>query len=157
MEIKLLKLHPSAVTPTYAYEGDAGVDLTAVSCRYDKELDNYVYGTGIALAIEKGYVGKLYPRSSNRKTEAYMTNHVGVIDSGYRGEIMVTFKYRDKQNWFVRQLSKVIPCLRRKDPYEVGDKIAQLILERRFVFDFVEVDELSDSERGDKGHGSSGK
>lgn len=147
MDVKIKKLHEEAVIPFYAKPGDAGLDLTAVSYDYKEDIDCHVYGTGIAVEIPEGYVGLVYPRSSNRKTDAYMTNHVGVIDSGYRGEIMVSFKNRDKYIDNIPQLFK---------PYEVGDKVAQLIIMPYPKIKFVEVNELSDSDRGENGHGSSG-
>lgn len=79
--VKLWKANINAIIPQYAKDGDAGMDLTAVSVTYDEKLDCFVYDTGICVAIPEGYVGLIYPRSSNRKTDAYMTNHVGVIDS----------------------------------------------------------------------------
>lgn len=148
MDVKIKKLHEGAVIPSYAKPGDAGLDLTAVSYDYKEDIDCHVYGTGIAVEIPEGYVGLLYPRSSNRKTDAYMTNHVGVIDSGYRGEIMVSFKNRDKCVDNISQLFK---------PYEVGDKIAQLIIVPYPKIEFKVVDELSTTERGEGGHGSTGK
>ncbi len=81
MEVKIKKLVEDAVIPTYAHATDAGLDLTATSYEYKQEFDCHVYGTGLALEIPEGYVGLIYPRSSNRKTNAYMANHVGVIDS----------------------------------------------------------------------------
>ena len=90
----------------------------------------------------------MYPRSSNRKTDAYMTNHVGVIDSGYRGDIMISFKLRDKCVNCIPQLLK---------PYEVGEKVAQLIIVPYPKIEFKVVDELSTTERGIGGHGSTGK
>ena len=148
MDVKIKKLHEGAVIPSYAKPGDAGLDLTAVSYNYKKDIDCHVYGTSIAVEIPEGYVGLVYPRSSNRKTDAYMTNHVGVIDSGYRGEIMVSFKLRDYKEGQIQQLFK---------PYEVGDKIAQLIIVPYPKIEFKVVDELSTTERGEGGHGSTGK
>lgn len=147
MDVKIKKLHEGAVIPSYAKPGDAGLDLTAVSYGYKEDIDCHVYGTGIAVEIPEGYVGLIYPRSSNRKTDAYMTNHVGVIDSGYRGEIMVSFKLRDYKEGQIQQLFK---------PYEVGDKIAQLIIVPYPKIEFKVVDELSTTERGTGGHGSTG-
>lgn len=147
MNVKIKKLHEGAVIPSYAKPGDAGLDLTAVSYDYKEDIDCHVYGTGIAVEIPEGYVGLVYPRSSNRKTDAYMTNHVGVIDSGYRGEIMVSFKLRDYKEGQIQQLFK---------PYEVGDKIAQLIIVPYPKIEFKVVDELSTTERGENGHGSTG-
>lgn len=142
MKVKIKKLFEEAVIPTYAKHGDAGMDLTAVNYFYDSYLDNHVYGTGLAVEIPEGHVGLLFPRSSNRKTESYMTNHVGVVDSGYRGEVMITFKNRNEDT--------LLP------PYKVGDRIAQLIIIPYPQIEFVETDELSESERGEGGHGSTG-
>lgn len=80
MEVKIKKLNENAVIPTYAKDGDAGMDLTATSKSFD-EYGNVVYGTGLAFEIPKGYVGLLFPRSSNAKTDLFLTNSVGVLDS----------------------------------------------------------------------------
>lgn len=148
MEIKIKRLVKDAVIPAYAHDIDAGLDLVAVNYDYKENTDCHVYGTGIAVEIPEGYVGLLFPRSSNRKTNAYMCNHVGVIDAGYRGEIMVSFKNRDYDKEAIPQLFK---------PYEVGNKVAQLIIIPYPKVQFIEVDELSDSDRGEQGHGSTGK
>lgn len=149
MDVKIKKLNENAVIPSYAHDTDAGLDLVATSYEYKENIDCHVYGTGLAVEIPEGYVGLLYPRSSNRKTNAYMCNHVGVVDSGYRGEIMISFKNRDKIK------EGEIPQLIQ--PYEVGDKVAQLIIMPYPKIKFVEVDELSSSDRGEAGHGSTGK
>ena len=148
MKVKIKRLCDEASIPQYAHDTDAGMDLVATSYEYNEELRFHVYGTGIAVEIPEGYAGYIFPRSSNRKTESYLTNHVGVIDSGYRGEIMASFKTRDFKEGEIQQLYK---------PYEVGDKIAQLIIMPYPKIKFVEVEELSDSDRGDGGHGSTGK
>ena len=147
MEVKIKRLCESASIPQYAHATDAGMDLVATSYEYNEELHCHVYGTGIAVEIPDGYVGYIFPRSSNRKTESYLTNHVGVIDSGYRGEIMASFKTRDFKEGEIQQLYK---------PYEVGDKIAQLIIMPYPKIEFAEVAELSSSDRGEGGHGSTG-
>ena len=147
MEVKIKKLNKDAVIPSYAHDTDAGLDLVATSYEYKEDIDCHVYGTGLAVEIPEGYVGLIYPRSSNRKTDAYMCNHVGVIDSGYRGEVMISFKLRDRNIESIPQIFK---------PYEVGNKIAQLIIIPYPKVHFVEVNELSDSDRGEQGHGSSG-
>lgn len=148
MEVKIKRLNDNAVIPKYAHATDAGMDLVATSYEYKEDIHCHVYGTGIAIEIPEGYVGLLFPRSSNRKTESYLTNHVGVIDSCYRGEIMLSFKTRDFKEGEIQQLYK---------PYEVGDKTAQIIIMPYPKIKFVEVEELSDSDRGDGGHGSTGK
>lgn len=148
MEVKVKKLSEKAVIPAYAKPGDAGLDLVATSYEYKENIDCHVYGTGLAVEIPEGYVGLIYPRSSNRKTDAYMCNHVGVVDSGYRGEVMLSFKNRGKNvDGTIEQLIK---------PYEVGNKVAQLIIMPYPKIKFVEVDKLSDSDRGTNGHGSTG-
>lgn len=147
LNVKIKKLSEDAVIPTYAKHGDAGMDLTAISYNYKSDIDCHVFGTGLAIEIPEGFVGLIFPRSSNRKTDAFMCNHVGVIDSGYRGEVMVSFKNRDKQYEVIQQLIA---------PYAVGNKIAQLIILPYPKVDFEEVKELSDSKRGTDGHGSTG-
>lgn len=142
MEVKIKKLHPDAVIPVYSKPGDAGLDLTATSID-DDSYDNIIYGTGLAIEIPEGYVGLLFPRSSNSKTDLYLTNHVGVIDSGYRGEIM--FKFRP------------INGIEDAYIYAVGDRIGQLIIIPYPSIEFVETEELSDSDRGEGGFGSTGK
>jgi dUTP pyrophosphatase len=142
MQVKIKKLHPDAVIPRYSKAGDAAMDLTAISVDKD-EYGNAVYGTGLAIEIPEGYVGLLFPRSSNSKTDLYLTNHVGVIDSGYRGEIM--FKYRG-----VRGLldAKV---------YAKNERVGQLIILPYPQIELIESDILSETERGDNGFGSTGK
>lgn len=149
LNVKIKKLVPEAVIPTYAKPGDAGMDLKATSYKYDREINCHVYGTGIAIEIPEGYVGRVFPRSSNRKTDCYLTNSVGVIDAGYRGEIMVSFKDRDALT------RDVIPNLVK--PYEIGDKVCQLMIMPFPYVKFTEVEELSKTERGEGGHGSTGR
>ena len=142
MQVKVKKLHPDAVIPRYSKAGDAAMDLTAISVDKD-EYGNAVYKTGLAIEIPEGYVGLLFPRSSNSKTDLYLTNHVGVIDSGYRGEIM--FKFRPINGLIDAAI------------YHPGDRIGQLLILPYPQIQLVEVDELSSTERGDGGFGSSGK
>lgn len=140
--VKFKRLHKDAVIPQYAREGDFCKDIVAVDVEYNADMDCFIYKTGFAVEIPQGYGILILPRSSNRKTDFIFPNSVGVIDSGYRGELNVTFKGRDKGN--------------TNQPYQVGDRIAQMVLVPYSKFNFVEVDELSDSERGDQGHGSTG-
>lgn len=142
MIVKIKKLHKDAVVPKYAHDGDAGMDLTAVAWKYDSENDAYVYHTGLAMEIPEGHVGLIFPRSSNCRTNAYLTNSVGVIDSIFRGEIKAVFKNRD---------------FALKAPYEIGERIAQIIIMPYPKIEYELVDELSDSERGEGGYGSTGK
>lgn len=142
MQVKIKKLHVDAVIPAYSKPGDAGMDLTAVSATQD-QYGNVVYGTGLAVEIPEGYVGLIFPRSSNSKTDLYLTNHVGVVDSGYRGEIM--FKFRP------------VNGLLNAKVFQVGDRVGQLIILPYPTIMFEETEELSDSDRGVGGFGSTGK
>jgi dUTP pyrophosphatase len=142
MQVKVKKLHPDAVIPSYSKAGDAAMDLTAISVTKD-ENGNAVYGTGLAIEIPEGYVGLLFPRSSNSKTDLYLTNHVGVIDSGYRGEIM--FKYRSIRGLLDAKI------------YAKNERVGQLMILPYPQIELVESDTLSETERGEGGFGSTGK
>ena len=141
MQVKIKKLNPNAVIPTYAKSGDAGMDLVATKIISNTTFD-VTYGTDLAMEIPKGFVGLIFPRSSIRKYELILSNSVGVIDSGYRGELQATFK---KENG----LDSLA--------YKVGDRIAQIMIIPHPEIEFEEVDDLSDTERGDGGFGSTGK
>ena len=155
MEVKIKKLYEDSILPTKAHATDAGYDLYAHSKSYD-DNGNVVYGSGVAMEIPQGYVGLVFPRSSNAKKDLILSNSVGVIDSGFRGEISFKFKltlrvYGDSQTqeqYFTYAFS---------ERYEVGERIGQIIIMPYPEIEFVEVDKLSDSERGDGGYGSSGK
>lgn len=136
MNVKIKKLHELVEIPAYAKPGDAGLDLTAVDISKD-EQGNMVIHTGLAVEIPEGYVGLVFPRSSISKYDMHLRNSVGVIDSGYRGEIMVKFGF-----------------LPEGKLYCMGDKIAQLIILPYPHITFEEVDELSETERGTGGFGS---
>ena len=94
MEIKIKKLNINAIVPIYAKAGDACCDVTSISYEYDKEHDLHVYHTGLAFEIPEGYCLKIFPRSSNTKTDCYLPNSVGILDSGYRGELIIKYKVR---------------------------------------------------------------
>ena len=140
LDIKVKKLHPNAVIPSYSKVGDAGMDLTITS-----EIENTTfsvsYGFGIAMEIPKNYVGLVFPRSSVRNQELVLSNCVGVIDSGYRGELQATFK---KTNG--------LDSLK----YKIGERGAQIIILPYPQVKMVESEELSNTERGDGGFGSTG-
>ena len=139
-DVKIKKLHPEAVIPSYAKDGDAGLDLVATEIVSNTTFD-VTYGTGIAMEIPKGYVGLVFPRSSVRKYDLSLSNCVGVIDSGYRGEIQATFKKTDGLD---------------STSYKKGDRIVQIIIIPYPKVRFVEVDELSQTDRGEGGFGSTG-
>ena len=139
--VKVKKLDPNAVIPSYSKVGDAGMDLTIT-----KEIENtsfsVSYGFGIAMEIPKGYVGLVFPRSSVRNQELILSNCVGVIDSGYRGELQATFKK-------TQGLDSI--------KYKVGERGAQIVILPYPTIYMTEVPELSDTERGTGGFGSTGK
>lgn len=145
MKVKIKKLFENSVLPSYAKEGDAGMDLTATSLEMDSD-GNYSYGVGLAFEIPKGFVGLLFPRSSNAKKSLLLSNSVGVLDSSYRGEVFLKFKP-----------SMVAPSNKEySKPYSVGDRIGQILIIPYPPIEFEEVEELSDSIRGTEGFGSSG-
>ena len=144
LTVKFRKLVSEAVTPQYAQDGDAGMDLTATSFRV---TDTFMeYGTGIAVEIPHGHVGLLFPRSSITKSApgVSLKNSVGVIDSNYRGEILIRFELP-----YSAEMGGTIPV--------VGDKVAQLLIIPYPTVHMEEVGELSDSNRGQGGFGSTDK
>ena len=138
MDLKIKKLKPSAILPSYSRTGDAGMDIIATS---ETSSAGYIeYGTDLAFQIPRGYAGLIFPRSSISKTDQYLRNSVGVIDSGYRGEVKIRMS---------------VPTL-GMEKYKVGDRVAQLILIKLPWVDIEEVSELDDSDRGSGGFGSTG-
>ena len=176
LRVKLKKLDSNAVVPTYAHDGDVGMDVTAIGLEYDVANDTYIYHTGLTFESYKHYGIFLFPRSSKRRTDAYLTNHVGIDDSSiYRGEIMWCFKLRDSiktmaTNAWADTLRKTRDMDKANDvyvdiinkdpiefaPYKVGEKIGQMVAWAYPDVRFDIVDELSETERGDKGFGSTG-
>ena len=144
MKVNVKKLDSNAVVPTYAKHGDAGMDLTATSKWYD-ESGNVCYGTGLAFEIPNGFVGLLFPRSSNTKKDLILGNSVGVTDSGYRGEVVLKFRP-------VMPLERDIEFGPRE--YEIGDRIGQIVIIPVPQIEFNVVDELSTTDRGVGGFGS---
>ena len=169
INLKIKKLYDGVPTPTYGTNGSACIDLTAMSRFYDKN-GNVVYGTGIAMEIPEGYVGLLFPRSSITKKDIIVKNCVGVIDSDYRGEVMLkcsptlAFSSYDgdddyrygigtDQDWFdeITYLDNT-----NNKHYEIGDKCCQIMLVEIPKLNIEVVDELSDTERGTNGYGHTG-
>lgn len=146
MKVRVKKLVENAVIPSYAKQGDAGLDLTAISKEYDKD-GNVVYDTGLAFEIPEGYVGLLFPRSSNAKKDILLTNSVGVIDSGYRGTVM--FKFKPTTAYGSRDKMRVLV-----DDYNIGDRVGQILIMPYPHITLIESDTLSETERGEGGYGS---
>lgn len=138
MKVKIKKLNAEAIIPKYSKPGDAGLDLIATSVTF---TEGYMeFGTGLALEIPEGYVGLLFPRSSISETDHTLANSVGVIDSGYRGEVKLRLKYH-------RMLTG--------KNYKVGDKVGQLLVMPYPQVELEETtEELSVTDRGEGGFGS---
>lgn len=143
MKVKIKKLNKDAQIPTYANPGDAGMDVVATS---KTEAGDYIeYGTGLSFEVPEGYVLLIFPRSSVSKKDLILANCVGVLDSGYRGEL----KFRFKRLYG--------PFGYTHSEYNVGDKIGQIMIVPYPKIDFEEVESLSETERGEDGFGSTGK
>jgi dUTP diphosphatase len=143
MELKIKRLNDKAIMPIRAHKNDAGLDLTAVDITLepnDAGQTVVVYHSGLAIEIPEGYVGYIFPRSSIAKKSMFMTNCVGVIDSGYRGEVIAKMHIT----------TNGAPAL-----YQVGERFAQLIIMPVPEVTVTEVTELSETERGEGGYGSS--
>jgi dUTP pyrophosphatase len=140
--IAIRRLREDAVMPRQAYPGDAGLDLSAAEHHQLEPGERAVVGTGLAVEIPDGYAGFVQPRSGLAADHGLtVLNTPGLIDSGYRGEVKVILLNTDKRTAFV---------------VEPGMRIAQLVIQAVEEVELVEADELATSERGARGHGSSG-
>lgn len=141
MKINIKKLNEDAIIPTYARAWDAGADLYAIEDCTIHYNDREIIGTGIAIEIPKGYVGLIHPRSGMAANHGItVLNSPGTIDSGYRGEIKVILVNHTGVSYDVKK----------------GDKIAQLVIQQIEEAHFIENNELSESNRGIDGLGSTG-
>jgi dUTP pyrophosphatase len=139
--LAIRRLRPDAVVPVRAYDGDAGLDLSSCERVELGPGARALVPTGLAVAIPAGHAGFVQPRSGlAAKHGISIVNTPGLIDSGYRGELLVTLLNTDRTETFV---------------VEPGMRIAQLVVVPIAAVDPVEVDELPDSERGERGFGSS--
>lgn len=184
IKVRFKKLNENAELPKYAHKGDIGMDVKAIGVEYDANTDTYIYYTGLACETKCGVGIFGMMRSSNYKTDCYLTNGVGLIDSAtYRGDIQFRYKNRtsmktrielealrtwNRMSFFSRLCTNYDEvyakteenCMNnalRYAPYEVGDKIGQLVA---IEFDETStklVKKLSETERGEGGHGSTGK
>lgn len=185
VKVKVFREDTSIPLPVYSKDGDACCDVYAKSIEYDADKDRFIVHTGLHFALPDNYEMELRPRSSNTKTEVYIPNNPGTIDWGYRGEMLVIFKNRTSRevikvisnfgnafNEMIKAnepaesytiaarssydaLSKAEGC-----PYKEGDRIAQLLVRRRELIEWDEVeylDELGTTERGENGFGHTGK
>lgn len=137
LQIKIKKNFQGSLLPTKKNKLDAGIDCFANSFN---ETEDYVeYGLGFSIEIPSGYCGLVFPRSSISNYDILLSNSVGIIDSGYRGEVKARF---------IRTGNKI---------YEIGDKICQLILYKYPDIELVEVGELDMQNDRKGGYGSTGK
>lgn len=184
LEVFFKKLDERAVVPAYAHDGDVGMDMTAIDVEYDKDGDFYIYHTGLAFESPKHYGILMFPRSSNRKTDAYLCNHVGVADSAiYRGEILFCFKNRTSLRqialesrmvsfWNSIEEGKSVEEATKESvkawsdafkdpllfaPYKVGDRIGQMVVIPYPNVKLIEKEQLSETDRGDGAFGSTDK
>lgn len=144
MQIRYKKLSDKAVEPTRATKGSAGYDLVATNITTEVNEAGQlilVYHTDLAFEIPEGYVGEVCPRSSISRKSLRLTNCTGHVDSDYRGEVVAKFM----------STTDVIPAV-----YKIGERFAQLLIKPVMTVDFVQSDELSVTERGDGGYGSTG-
>lgn len=149
LTVKIKKLSDDAVVPSYAHDSDAGLDLTATSKSYD-EHGNVCYGTGLAFSIPKGFVGYIFPRSSISKKDLSLANSVGVIDSGYLGEVI--FKFKPNYRHVYNRSGELI--MRDINSYDVGERIGQIIIMPIPKVTLKLVDDLGTSDRGIGAFGS---
>lgn len=140
--LPIKRLDPTVELPSYAYAGDAGLDLRASESVVLKPLERRLVSTGLAIAIPEGYAGFVQPRSGLALRKGLsMANTPGLIDAHYRGELKICAVNLDSQNDIV---------------IERGERIAQLVIQKVPVVTLTEVDELDETDRGTGGFGSSG-
>lgn len=153
VNVKIKKLSPESQIPFYATDGSAGMDITAISVEYDSEHDRYIYHTGLAFQLPAGYFMYIMPRSSNTKTEGIMLNSPGLLDTDYRGELLVCYKNRTAKQLLGEEF---VANPMAYAPYTVGARIAQIMILPYPKINFIETDELDETNRGSGGFGSTG-
>ncbi|MDR9792706.1 dUTP diphosphatase [Aeribacillus pallidus] len=169
INVKIKRLHPDAVIPQYAHEGDAGFDLVAVDDVIIEPGETKLIRTGLAFELPPGYEIQVRPRSGiSLKTKLRVV--LGTVDAGYRGEIGVIVDNirslpldEDNEVYLTSELETIDGDYVKRGIYadgtyiiRKGDRIAQAVIKQVEQAHLVEVDELSDSERGEGGFGSSG-
>ena len=184
LEVKFKKIDEFANIPTYAHDGDIGMDMTATSVEYNHDHDYFEYGTGLSAEAERGKAMLLLPRSSVSNTEAFLCNTPGLVDPfTYRGEIKFRYKNRtsidtvilkcavrawnvlnwwEKWNYSFEELEEkvrknVMDNIWSFAPYKIGERIGQMVMVDTPMVSVKVVDELSETVRGEGGFGSSGK
>ncbi|MFC1640517.1 dUTP diphosphatase [Patescibacteria group bacterium] len=140
IKIKVKKLDASAKLPEYGYEGDAGMDLRTIETVTMQPHERHVFKTGIACEIPEGYVGLVWDKGG-LAAKSGITCMAGVIDSNYRGEFLIVLRNTSDEAYV----------------FEKGDKIAQLLIQKVENATIEEIEDLTDSDRGEGKFGSSGK
>ena len=156
MIVNIKKLHPNAVIPFKKHvDGDACFDLVPVSYKYNPKYDRFEYKLGFATEFSHNWEAVIRPRSSNTKTDAYIPNGPGTIDSNYRGEWNVFFKLRDSFDVLFPDGDRELNLIEMENelaPYKIdGTPIAQVKFSKVETTIWNEVDKLSDTERGADG------
>ena len=155
MNILFKKLNENAVIPFQKHKGeDACYDLIATSCKYNPKYDRFEYGLGFATEFTPDWEAEIRPRSTNTKKDVYIPNAPGTIDSNYRGEWFVMFKYRDSFDQLVPTGDRELNILEMENelaPYKVGDAVAQVKFNRVEPVDWEQVIDISDTSRGADG------
>lgn len=146
VNVKVYRDNDKAVLPAYSKDGDACMDVTAISIEYDSERNRFICHTGLHFELPEDYEMIIRPRSSNTKFRVVIANAPGTLDGGYRGELLVIFTPLDADD-----ISSF--------PYKEGDRVCQILVRRREKIHWVEVDSLEDlgsTDRGIGGFGSTG-
>jgi dUTP pyrophosphatase len=139
VNIKIKKLHPDAILPSYAHPGDAGLDIYSVEDKIIKAGERILVSTGISIEIPEGFVGLVWDKSGLANNFGLKTMG-GVMDAGYRGEYKIVLFNTSKEDYFIKR----------------GSKIAQLLVQPIITAEIEQVQELSDTSRGQGGFGSTG-
>lgn len=146
MKVRIKKLHKDAVVPKRAHVTDAGFDLYCTETSVDWAKQELLCHTGIAFEIPEGHAGLIFPRSSIANKPLVLHNSVGVIDSHYRGEVTAEFIITDAREFLLND-----------GGYNPGDRICQMIILPYPEVEFEEAEELTETDRGTGGHGSTGR
>lgn len=158
MIVKIKKLNELAKSPKKGSDASGAYDVSASSFKISKE-GNIVYKLGLAFEVPNGYRLMIQPRSSFTKKMGFvMANTPGIVDSDYRGEVRVVFTHPVIRLFTNKYTYKIISFLLNKIiPYTVGDRVAQIYIEKEEPVVFEETDNLSKTKRGKGGFGSTGK
>ena len=139
--IKVKKTHPDAVIHPRKHDDDAGMDLSVVEIVKDLSAEVVMYDTGIAVEAPEGFYTEVIPRSSTSKMGISLANGTGIIDPSYRGSIKLAIRFNESLH----------------SPKDlIGRRLAQLLIKPLHIMEVIEVDELSDTNRGSGGFGSTG-